>query len=104
MILENPETGKPLIESILVNPNRAGTAQIVYFNAGGNGDYIRKIKKHPSAWWWNYFLRLGLKKNCIKILMDAFKTEHCIYAAMSDFDVATWVVTSRAAKPADNFD
>ena len=49
--LENPKTGKPLIETILVNPNQAGTAQIVYFNAGGNGDYIRKIKKHPSAWW-----------------------------------------------------
>ena len=35
--------------------------------------------------------------------MDSFKTEHRIYDAMSDFDVATWVVTSRVAKPAANF-
>lgn len=103
MDLENPETGRPLIEGIVPIPNRPGRYQIMFFNKGSNADYIRKIKKSPSAWWWGKLLDMGLTNSCAQSLMDSFDMGVRVFAHLSTFDPATWEVKLEGGGGARDF-
>ena len=103
MSLVNPETGKPLIEGINLNPNKPGTVQIMFVNAGNNGKFLDRIKEHPAAWWWQYLLSIGIKTTCAQSLMDSFDFGPRMNAQHSSFDSSTWIVTSSKDPPRKTF-
>ncbi len=103
MSLINPETGKPLIEGINLNPNKPGTLQIMSVNAGNNSKFLDRIKEHPAAWWWQYLLSMSIKTTCTQILMDSFDFGPRMNAQHSSFDSSTWIVTSSKDPPPKNF-
>ena len=103
MGLTNPESGKPLIQGIVAHPSRPGVAQIMYFDVNNNGDYIKKIKKHTAAFWWHYMIASGMKEGCYKSFMDCFEMMHRLVAHQSEWDPATWAVTSNVIKERSDF-
>ncbi len=97
MALDNPETGKPLIESVLPLPNRCGHVQVMYMDRHNNEMYIKRITTNPAAWWYNKWHSMGLTDDCVASLMDQFHMESRLVAHLSTFDSTTWVVNSTAS-------
>jgi hypothetical protein len=103
MELKHPETGQPLLEGFVPLPNRPGRYQVMYFAKGNTGDFVRKIKKSPAAWFWNYLHSLGLKTSCVQSLMDSFRMETRLFADQSTWSAETWVVESEEGQGKSNF-
>jgi hypothetical protein len=91
--LVNPTTNQSLVEGIVPMANRQGKMQVMFFENGDNSTYVRRIKKDPAAWFWNYMQSIGLDMVCIKSLMDSFALESRMFSHRSTFDPETWVVT-----------